>query len=281
MNSIAHPRRRRPPTSLTTPRSTSEITGISGSGISASASQTALGGHHCAPGRRAAHHRHLLPQLARARPRAAPRSTASASGSSQPSARSTRRAARARSSVVEHAERVRPQLLERLAQPLAALLRASSRSTHSSACMRWYASSRSIFAASPATSGVVGAPSAPRSGSRRPSRRAVARDRPRPVEDAAARRAARSGTPPARGRTRARPRRPELARGQLVERPRVADLVLRDRRERDVLLEERRDPRPLGVAPAEDQLVVGELEQQVSSAVPARSRASFSRALIE
>ena len=70
----------------------------------------------------------------------------------------------------------------------------------------------------------------------------------------------------------------EVARGELVQRPRVADLVLRDRREGDVLLEERRDARPLRVAPAEDQLVVGELKEQL---VPARSRASFSRALIE
>ena len=53
----------------------------------------------------------------------------------------------------------------------------------------------------------------------------------------------------------------QLARGELVERPRVPDLVLGDRREGDVLLEEGGDPRPLGVAPAEDQLVVGELEQ--------------------
>ena len=56
---------------------------------------------------------------------------------------------------------------------------------------------------------------------------------------------------------------PELGRGQLVERPRVADLVLRDRRERDVLLEEGRDPGPLRVPPAEEQLVVGDREQQV------------------
>ena len=48
----------------------------------------------------------------------------------------------------------------------------------------------------------------------------------------------------------------ELDRGELVERARMADLVLRDRREGNVLLERRRDPRPLRVAPAEDQLVV-------------------------
>ena len=70
----------------------------------------------------------------------------------------------------------------------------------------------------------------------------------------------------------------ELDRRELVERARVADLVLRDRRERDVLLERRRDPRPLRVAPAEDQLVVS---YRSGAAVPARSRASFNRALIE
>src|SRR6266566_3155375 len=55
--------------------------------------------------------------------------------------------------------------------------------------------------------------------------------------------------------------RAELSGRVLVERPRVPDLVLRDRREGDVLLEERRDPCPLRVPPAEDQLVVSELEQ--------------------
>jgi len=54
--------------------------------------------------------------------------------------------------------------------------------------------------------------------------------------------------------------RAELARRQLVERPRVSDLVLRDRGEGHVLLEQRRDPGPLRVAPAEDQLVIGELK---------------------
>ena len=52
--------------------------------------------------------------------------------------------------------------------------------------------------------------------------------------------------------------RVEVARGELVQRPRVADLVLGDGREGDVLLEERRDPGPFRVAPAEDQLVVSD-----------------------
>ncbi len=49
-------------TSRTTPRSTSETTGCSGSGTSESASQTCWAGHHVAPRDGAAHHRHLVPQ---------------------------------------------------------------------------------------------------------------------------------------------------------------------------------------------------------------------------
>jgi len=55
----------------------------------------------------------------------------------------------------------------------------------------------------------------------------------------------------------------ELARGELVQRSRMADLVLRDRREGDVLLERRRDPRPLRVPPAEQQLVIRDAEQEI------------------
>jgi hypothetical protein len=54
-----------------------------------------------------------------------------------------------------------------------------------------------------------------------------------------------------------------LACDELVESACVADLVLRDGRERDVLLQQRRDPRPLRVAPAEDELVVSDLQEQL------------------
>ena len=57
--------------------------------------------------------------------------------------------------------------------------------------------------------------------------------------------------------------RAELLGDELVERACVPDLVLRDRREGHVLLEERRDPRPLGVPPAEDQLVVSDRQEQL------------------
>ena len=59
--------------------------------------------------------------------------------------------------------------------------------------------------------------------------------------------------------------RPQPARRDLVQRPRVPDLVLRDGREGDVLLEERRDSRPFRVAPAEDQLVVRVLKKFCAS----------------
>ena len=66
--------------------------------------------------------------------------------------------------------------------------------------------------------------------------------------------------------------RPELGGGELVQRPRVPDLVLRDGRERDVLLEERRDPGPLRVSPAEEELVVGDREQEVRAVAHGRLR---------
>src|SRR3954454_3386525 len=58
-------------------------------------------------------------------------------------------------------------------------------------------------------------------------------------------------------------RRTTLACDELVQRACVTDLVLRDRRERDVLLEQRRDAGPFRVAPAEDQLVVSDLQQEL------------------
>ena len=72
---------------------------------------------------------------------------------------------------------------------------------------------------------------------------------------------ARSGTPRAGGRTRARRRRVEVASRELVEGPGVPDLVLGNRREGDVLLEEGRDAGPFGVSPAEDELVVSDLQE--------------------
>ena len=49
---------------------------------------------------------------------------------------------------------------------------------------------------------------------------------------------------------------------QPVQRLGVAELVLGDRADRHVLLEHRRDPRPLRVAEADDELVVGHRQQQ-------------------
>ena len=49
---------------------------------------------------------------------------------------------------------------------------------------------------------------------------------------------------------------------QAVQRRRVAQLVLGERAHRHVLLEERRDARPLGVGEADHELVVGHREEQ-------------------
>ena len=151
--------------------------------------------------------------------------------------------------------------------------RPRSRSCHISACMRWYASSRLIFAARPATRGIVVLHQRRDADLVGGLVEPAPRDRVRPVEQVQLDERRAAVLVERRGRTRARRRRPS---DELVDRARVADLVLRDRRERDVLLEHRRDARPLGVAPAEDELVVSERR-----AAAARSRASFSRALIE
>ena len=58
--------------------------------------------------------------------------------------------------------------------------------------------------------------------------------------------------------------RSELLRRELVPGARMADLGLCDRGEGDVLFEEGRDAGPLGVAPAEDELVVSEPEDRVN-----------------
>ena len=54
---------------------------------------------------------------------------------------------------------------------------------------------------------------------------------------------------------------------QLVQRSGMADLVLGDRAGRDVLLEHRRDPGPLGVPEADHELVVGRAEDQLGEGV--------------
>ena len=59
----------------------------------------------------------------------------------------------------------------------------------------------------------------------------------------------------------ARCRTGEVGDDQLVEHRRVTELVLADRGERQVLLEERRDADPLGVALTHQVLVVGERQQ--------------------
>ena len=57
---------------------------------------------------------------------------------------------------------------------------------------------------------------------------------------------------------------------QPVQRLGMAELVLGERAHRHVLLEHRRDPRPLGVAEADDELVIGHREEQQRQRVAGR-----------
>jgi hypothetical protein len=235
---------------LTTPRSTSEITGISGSGISPSASQTAAS----ADRRRPPHHRHLVPELGELLTRCRPldrlgRRPAEAVGESGTQCG------------LQHAERVWPQLFDcrrvtlLVAEPLQPHLGVKAVVELLPLDLRRDPGQLRILVA------------LERLDSNRVRRLVenVARDRARPVRDepqlhercaAVFLRCAVEGERVGVGA--------ELGRGEVVESARVTDLVLRDRGEGDVLLEERGDPGPLGVAPAEDQLVVGKLEEQLS-----------------
>ena len=129
------------------------------------------------------------------------------------------------------------------------------------------------LAASPASSATSPTPPCRRCGRRRRSRRASGGRSCRPSRAGAARRTGSSGSRPAAVEGERVGVAAELARGELVQRPGVADLVLGDRREGDVLLERRRDAGPLRVAPAEDQLVVGGGEEEVSPAGCPRAHA--------
>ena len=94
-------------TSLMTPRSTSEITGISGSGISASAVPDAPAVTTRTDRGRAAHHRHLLPELRELGwPRRRPLNGVDLLAADP--LRELRPELRR-----EHAERVRPELVDR------------------------------------------------------------------------------------------------------------------------------------------------------------------------
>ena len=158
---------------------------------------------------------------------------------------------------LEHAERVRPQLLDRRDE--SAARRAGAPPTARRACggrpPRGRSSPRARRALRHplASARSAGCGLLPRRGS-------VARSCA-PSRAGAARRAVRIGIPSgARSKASASASVSSSTARELVERSRMADLVLCDRRERDVLLERRRDPGPLGVAPADDQLVVSERE---------------------
>ena len=59
-------------------------------------------------------------------------------------------------------------------------------------------------------------------------------------------------------------------REQLIQRAGMPDLILGDRAGRHVLLEHRRDAGPFGIPEADDELVVGNAQQQLSERVAAR-----------
>ena len=241
---------------LTTPRSTTRDDRDLGSGISASASQTAasVSGHHWAP---TGAERRTIVISSQSSANSAPGVAALDRLDLVPAHPLRQRRPQLRR---EHAERVRPQLLDRAgiallaAQPLEPHLGVQAVVDLLALDLRGDSGELGVLVLLEA---------------RDPDRvrglvEDVPRDRPRPV-----------GHEPQLDERRAAVLlglavegervgiRPELRGGELVERPRVPDLVLRDRREGDVLLEERRDPRPLRVAPAEDQLVVGELKEQL------------------
>ncbi len=216
-----------------TPRSTSEITGISGSGISASAAQTRSGrqlgrdAHQTAPGTERRTHRHLVPQrrpavgvgaaldrigVGRSRDRRGP----------PPPRRGTARAGRPRGARARTARaRSRPAL--KCSRPSSD---SASCAAHICAWIRWYASSRSIFCASPATSGRSEAEQARIRIVIRRLVEVVPRDRRAPVVDEPQldelRRAVLLGLAVERQLVGGRP---QLGGGQLVPRARVADLA--------------------------------------------------------
>ena len=219
-----------------------------------------LGGHHCAPAGAERRTIVISSHSGASSSVCVPRSTASTSS------RPTRATSSPRSSAGQHAERVRPQLLDRraearlVAQPLAPHLGVHAVVRLLAVDLRREAGDRRVgVVLQRRDADLVGDLVEP-----------AARDRVRPVEQAQLDERRAAVLVRARGRTRARPASSDE---QLVDGARVADLVLRDRGERDVLLEHRRDARPLGVAPAEDELVVSQAQQYLlvhapPSAVP-------------
>ena len=238
-----------------TPRSTSETTGISGSGISPNADQTCSAVTTARPTVRSG-----APSSSRSRARRA-RRCACRARRRRPALRPTRAASASRCSAGSipsaygHSSSTAARNCGVVREQLAPHLRVHAVVRLLAVDLRREAGHLRV---------VVLHQRRRCESRRRPRTASGARSRA-PSRAGAARRTARTGTRRARGRTRARPRRPVQ---QLVHRARVADLVLRDRRERDVLLEHGRDARPLRVAPAEDELVVSEPEQELVHGPP-------------
>ena len=245
-----------------TPRSTSETTGISGSGISSNAAQTCVRASPLrARGRGAAHASSSRPTAPRARRVCVPRSTASTSSSPTRRASSARCSGGTTPSAYGHSSAT------------ASRKRGSSRrrACHSSACMRWYASSRSIFAARPATCGSGVAHQRLDANAIRLLVEPAPRDRVRPVEQ---------------------PQLDERRAAVLVERPverervRVVRQAAGRRRARGRSrsarsTRTRRPPRASARSPSTRSRASRRSARRQPVPAEARSRASFSRALIE
>ena len=276
-------------TPLITPRSTIEITGISGSGILARSGPDGVGGHHRAPAGAERRTIVISSHSSASSASCTPRDTGSTSGSCA----SDRSLARLRSSGRSSSSST-PRRTARARRRLRSGGLSPSRTTagaRPTSPRAWGVPPRDPSSRRFPRCPDRWTPSAPRAGSRPPSRTASGARSPAPIE------------PPELDERRTIFVRlpveavsssavvPSSAAASSYSAPRVTDLVLCDRRERDVLLEEGRYPVPLRVPPAEEELVVGDAQQEICALAhsasppgaierPAFSRASRSRALI-
>ena len=244
-----------------TPRSTSETTGISGSGISSSAGPDLGLGHHCAPAGAERRTIVISSHSSASSSVCVPRSTAL--DLVQPDARaSSARCSGVRTpSAYGHSSATRLLEARLVAQPLVPHLGVHAVVRLLAVDLRREARDLRIVVVHQRRD----------AGSRPPPRRASAARSCAPSRAGAARRAARSGTPRAGGRTRARPRRPPAAGRR---RARGRSRSARSTRTRRPPRASARSPSTRSRA-SRGQLVVSQ-SQQI-----ARSRASFRRALIE
>ena len=242
--------------------------GISGSGISASASQTAASRHHVAPGtlRRTIV---ISSHSSRSSSEWPPRSTGV-----DCTGRPTRSASAARSSSAQHAERVRPQLVDRLLEP-----RLAAQAVDPHLRVQAVVDLLAVhLRGEPRDLRVVGLLQRGEPDLVRGLVEPVPRDRVRPVQPAQLDERRARGTPTGRGRTRAR--RPSC-RGR-ARRARTARARGRSRSARSTRT--RRPPRATARCPSTPSRASrgsARRRRAQAAAVPARSRASLSFAFSE